>query len=41
MTQTVCVFTGVVNRLNTSDLLSLYGLNQIVNVPTHSNNILD
>ena len=37
----VFVFTGDLNRLNTTDLQSLYGLDQIVNVATHNENILD
>ena len=37
----VFVFTGDLNRLSANDLQSLYGLDQIVNVPTHNNNILD
>ena len=36
----VFVLTGDLNRLNTTDLQSLYGLDQIVHVATHDN-ILD
>ena len=37
----VFVLTGDLKRLNTTDLQSLYGLDQIVNVATHNDNILD
>ena len=37
----VFVLTGDLYRLNTTDLQSLYGLDQIVNVATHIDNILD
>ena len=37
----VFVLTGDLNRLDTTDLQSKLGLNQIVNVPTHNKHILD
>ena len=37
----IFVLTGDLNRLNTSELQTNWGLEQIVNIPTHNDNILD
>ena len=37
----VFVLTGDLNRLDTLELQTQQRLDQIVNVPTHNNNILD
>ena len=37
----VFVLTGDLNRLDTTDLQTQQGLDQIVNIPTHNNNILE
>ena len=38
---TVFVLTGDLNKLNTDQLQTQLGLDQIVNNPTHNNNIID
>ena len=40
MMQVVFVLTGDPNKLNTDQLQTQHGLDQIVNNPTHNNNIL-
>ena len=37
----IFVLTGVLNQLNTSELQTNLGLEEIVNIPTHNDNILD